>query len=175
MPVDTDKLRDLHAQQMTCTEMAAILGCNAETVRSRLIELGLPCLEAKARPEHNYFWKGGYAVDEDGYILVKMRNHPHMNNLGYVRQHRLVMEQVLGRCLSPDEVVDHVNGDTSDNRPENLRVFPANSEHLHATLTGVKKLPAEERERLRQEAVRRARERVAAILAESGNDAGQSP
>ena len=43
-------------------EMAAILGCNEETVRERLIELDLPRLPGKARPEKNAFWRGGYTV-----------------------------------------------------------------------------------------------------------------
>ena len=140
----------------------------------RLIELGLERLPAKARPEKNYFWQGGYAVDEDGYILEHCPDHPQATTGGYVRQHRLVMEKVLGRYLTPEEVVDHKNRDTSDNDPGNLELYPSNAAHLAATLTGVK-LPREERERLKREAVLRARQRVAAILAASGNGAGQSP
>jgi len=174
--IPEDELRELHAQGMSCREMEALLGWDEEAIRTRLIELGLPRLPAKARPEKNYFWRGGYAVDEDGYILEHCPDHPQATTGGYVRQHRLVMEKILGRYLTPEEVVDHKNRDTSDNDPGNLELYATNADHLAATLSGPGwRLPREERERLKREAVLRARQRVAAILAASGNDAGQSP
>lgn len=165
-----ERIRELHAREMSCREMAAILGCNEETVRERLIELDLPRLPGKARPEKNAFWRGGYTVDTDGYILERRPDHPHADKHGYVRQHRLVMEQTLGRYLTKREVVDHRDTDTSNNVPSNLRLFASNAEHLRATLTG-EKVSRRERARLKREAVQRARQRVAAILAASGNDA----
>lgn len=38
-------------------------------------------------------------------------------------QHRLVMEQVIGRPLTASERVHHRNGRRDDNRPENLELW----------------------------------------------------
>jgi uncharacterized protein (DUF1330 family) len=64
-------------------------------------------------------WKGGKTV-KDGYILIRVPNHPNTHSNSYYPEHRLVMEKELGRYLDKEEVVHHVNGNKQDNRPENL-------------------------------------------------------
>jgi len=63
--------------------------------------------------------------------------------------HRIVMEEYLGRPLTSDEVVHHINENTFDNRIENLALMSA-SEHnkLHrrnaAPRTDIRKLSSEQ-------------------------------
>jgi len=75
------------------------------------------------RGANNGSWKGGRMLDASGYVLLKFPEHPDSNNLGYVREHRLVMEQSIGRYLTKEEVVHHLNEIKDDNRIENLELM----------------------------------------------------
>lgn len=88
-------------------------------------------------PDHPA-WKGG-RKKHGGYIYVYQPEHPRATSAGYVLEHRLVMEKVLGHYLGLDEVVHHINGIRDDNRPENLIVFSRNAKHMsqaHSKLFG---------------------------------------
>ena len=64
-----------------------------------------------------------------GYILVNVPNHPNCYRGGWVFEHRMVMEKMLGRYLKKGEVVHHKNGIRSDNREDNLQLCKNSAEH----------------------------------------------
>src|SRR5579863_2601190 len=90
-----------------------------------------PCPGSK-----NGSWKGGRKIDKDGYVLLLRPDHPHADRHGYVREHRLVVEQAIGRHLRPEEVVHHKDDDTQNNAPTNLVLYATNADHLADTLVG---------------------------------------
>lgn len=79
--------------------------------------------------EKHHNWKGGKYLTADGYYRVQRKGHPYAKEGGYVLEHRLVMEDHLGRFLERTEVVHHLNGIRTDNRLENLVVIGSHREH----------------------------------------------
>lgn len=88
------------------------------------------CMNAAHAREGNPNWRNGRRVDGHGYVKVYNPDHPHADRDGCVVEHRLIMESILGRVLNPSEVVHHENLVRDDNRPENLRLFASQSDHL---------------------------------------------
>lgn len=87
------------------------------------------------RMENNYFWKGGVTIDKDNYVLVKKRGHPNATKQGYIRLHRLIMSEFLGRPLEKDEEIHHIDGNTFNNDISNLQLIDHSS---HSSISATK-------------------------------------
>lgn len=92
--------------------------------------------KAKMTGEGNPAWRGGamqrspkgnYAGAR--YVRCPAEFMPMARADGYVMEHRLVVAQAIGRCLTRTECVHHVNHNPLDNRLANLMLFASNREH----------------------------------------------
>lgn len=97
---------------VVCTKEGAKL--MAAAVRSCGCLLPDVAMQRRGSSHHN--WSGGRVVSAGGYVYVLTRSGR------YEFEHRLVMEQSLGRSLLSSETVHHVNGKRNDNRIENLEL-----------------------------------------------------
>lgn len=97
------------------------------------------CWAASRSGEKHHAWKAKTEkVRANGKtaLLVWAPNHPNARH-GRVYEHRYVMEKKLGRFLSGNEVVHHIDCDPHNNSPENLCLCVDGREHLlaHGTLS----------------------------------------
>lgn len=91
------------------------------------------------RGDRAYHWTGG-KVKSDRYIRIYSPNHPYHRKDKYVYEHRLIVEEDIGRYLEPQEEIHHIDGDKHNNSLDNLILFPNRSEHIkfHWTLPNYK-------------------------------------
>lgn len=59
------------------------------------------------------------------YKLLYLPDHPNASKKGYIREHRFVMEQKIGRTLLANEVVHHLDRNTLNNDVHNLELLTA--------------------------------------------------
>lgn len=85
-------------------------------------------------------WSGGWSLTTDGYVRISIHCltprqlllcKGMIMNKAWVAEHRLRMAEKLGRPLTKNESVHHINGNREDNAPQNLRLMTKSS---HAQL-----------------------------------------
>lgn len=131
--ISADKLRSMYeAEGLSCRDIAKLCGVSGNQVHNWLKADGIQprpnmeSLSAHKRRQNisSALSKGnlnreGYRVCSDNKLL-----------------HRQIAEAILARPLTSLEVVHHVNGCRSDNRPANLWVFPTDRDHHEFHHTG---------------------------------------
>jgi hypothetical protein len=93
------------------------------------------------RRTHNNFtgdsnpnWNGGTTRFTNGYFYLYRPDHPRAMKSGYIKRANAVIESVLGRYLTEDEVVHHKNHIKSDDSTGNLELLTiAAHNELHAS------------------------------------------
>ena len=75
-------------------------------------------------------WKGGVRKDKDGYVLIHNPGHPRADGDGYIREHILIIEEVLGKPLPSAAEPHHADGNKSNNANHNLVICQDRTYHM---------------------------------------------
>lgn len=68
-------------------------------------------------------------IKRSGYWYLYFPEHPFSGKQGYIAEHRVVIEKSIGRYLTPQEAVHHIDNDRANNSLDNLQLFATHGEH----------------------------------------------
>lgn len=94
----------------------SVEGCGKPFLAKGLCRKHYSALNRNGDPTVRRRGEKGQGCSKRGYARVSQGGKSRL-------QHRVVMEQILGRPLLDHENVHHINGVRNDNRPENLELW----------------------------------------------------
>lgn len=137
--VDVEKAITLYESGLTAQKVADTLGVPIGVIHSRFRSAGYHRrkLRRDQRAENNPNWRDGRRIS-NGYVKVLTPDHPRADSSGYVFEHIIVAEKMIGRFLvwkglrhPESEVVHHKDHDKKNNHPDNLQVMTSLEHRQH--------------------------------------------
>lgn len=114
------KARELYLSGKNTREVAEELEIGNATVYRWLKDIMRP-KGTTYKGKNHFAWKGG-SQNKQGYICI-------WRNGKLTKEHIILMEEKIGKKLTKDEVVHHINEIKNDNRIENLMLL-TRSQHI---------------------------------------------
>lgn len=121
--IDYDKMINMYEDGCPINEIAKYFNVSRSYILVKLKKYGI---DTSVIYPHRRITKAGY-------VMIYKPEHPSCSSTGYVREHRLIIEEHIGRYLEDNEEVHHINGNKSDNRIENLKLCTKDSHRKEHT------------------------------------------
>jgi len=116
-----------YKEELCVSEIAGKCGVGITTISRWAARFEIrkirPYKGSRKGPQNPYWAGGRYKDHTSGYIWVYNPDHPSVTQKGYVLEHRLVVEKLIGRYLRTNEIIHHKNKIKDDNRIENLEII----------------------------------------------------
>lgn len=74
------------------------------------------CSQSFMKGENSFAYNGGSTINSAGYICVRVGDK-------YLYEHRLIVQEEIGRKLKDNEVVHHIDGNKLNNSISNLKIM----------------------------------------------------
>lgn len=119
--------------------IAKEIGVSQSWVQKWMEKFGIPRRKEDfgraGRGKNNPNWKGGKYKIKNGYVYVIVDySHPRATRRSkyssYIPEQYLIMEKKIGRYLKKSEVIHHKDGNKSNNKLSNLKLFGSSGEHI---------------------------------------------
>lgn len=115
--------REFILKNRTTKDIAAELNCKMSSVASSVSRLRITKFPGRTRVKLDKTLPAGIKR-KNGYLQEYVPLHPVADERGYVLQHRLVVERIIGRNLTAIEEVHHIDGRRERNEESNLILMP---------------------------------------------------
>ena len=101
-PIDDEEMIRLYQEGWGLKKLGDQYGVSDGTIRNHLKKFKIDRRGRGCNSGENHgAWRGGIARKKEGHILRKSPQHPFKDRLGYVRDHRLVVEEACHDYLLP--------------------------------------------------------------------------
>ena len=124
--IPKEQIETLYSKGLTMKAIAKKLGTTKRVIHLRMQEYDIT--RRKMVGENHGSWNGGKIV-KSGYPATYNPEHPRAMKIGYVYDHLLVAEKILGRTPRRNEPIHHIDFDRKNSNEDNLLICRSHREH----------------------------------------------